>query len=363
MKLPRHAEIWLQPYVADRVRRFFTCKPCAVRRIWFAIADHYEPFWNRADFSTARQRVDAWRKNWPEIAARAPKDSANFPPRYTFFYPQEEYHPDLLDVLAGMTRAGIADVEVHIHHDREGREKFIHNLSTFYQILYKRHGLLRMVDGRIRFGFIHGNWALDNSLPAGRWCGLNDEITILRDLGCYADFTMPSGNSPSQARTINTVYWCTDNPLAPKSYNYGTPVRHGEGKRGDLLMIPGPFGLRWRGRFVPRMETGELAAHDLPSEYRARRWFDLAPRIGEDGFIKLYSHGANEANMTALLDGGLQSTYRLVAEEAQRRGACIYFVSAWQMYCAAEAISRGDDPVSAVYGGAPIQLPNGVAHT
>lgn len=361
MKLPRHSEIWLQPYVADRLCRFW--KPSSVRRIWLAITDHYEPFWNRADFPTARQRVDAWRSRWPKIAACAPKDSANSSPRYTFFYPQEEYHPELLDSLAEMTHAGIADVEVHIHHGGEGRDKFIQSIYSFCRTLVERHNLLRQVDGRVRFGFIHGNWALDNSLPGGRHCGLNDEITILRDLGCYADFTMPSGDSPSQARMLNTVYWCTDNPLSPKSYDHGTPVRHGEGTKGDLLMIPGPFGLRWKGRIVPRMETGELAVYDLPSEYRVQRWFDLAPCIGEDAFIKLHSHGAQEANLRTLLDTGLSNTFNMVKEEAERRGASIYFVSAWQMYGAVAAISKGYDPVSAVYGETPIQPTNRASDT
>ena len=54
-------------------------------------------------------------------------------------------------------------------------------------------------NGRVVFGFIHGNWALDNSRPDGKYCGLNNEITLLRDLGCYADFTMPSGASPTRA--------------------------------------------------------------------------------------------------------------------------------------------------------------------
>ena len=38
-----------------------------------------------------------------------------------------------------------------------------------------------------RFGFIHGNWCLDNSRADGRWCGLNNELILLRELGCYAD--------------------------------------------------------------------------------------------------------------------------------------------------------------------------------
>jgi len=342
MKLPRHAEIWLQPYFADRARRWWGAGAQPIRHVWVAIADHYEPFWNRADPQTARRRVDAWRKRWPPIAARnaAGADA----PRYTFFYPEEQYQPDILESLAGMTRQGVADVEVHIHHGGQGREDFITRIRTFCRRLEEDHGLLRRVDGRVRFGFIHGNWALDNSLPEGRYCGLNDEITLLRDLGCYADFTMPSGASPSQAQTINTIYCCTDDPSAPKSYDRGTSVQLGKGIVGDLTIIPGPLGMRWRGRFLPRMETGELAAYDPATAYRAKRWFDLAPRIGEHAFLKLYTHGATESNLEMLLNRGLDDLFRFVREEAHRRSARVHFVSTWEMYLAVEALSRGDQP-------------------
>jgi hypothetical protein len=342
MKLPRHAEIWLEPYLADRARRLLSAQSPRLQHVWFAVADHFEPFWNHADLETARSRVNVWRERWPEIAARVGTDHRNAPPPYTFFYPEEQYHPDLLESLAEMTHDGIADVEVHIHHDGEGREDFIHRISTFCEVLAKKHGLLRTADGHIRFGFIHGNWALDNSLE-GRWCGLNDEITILRDLGCYADFTMPSGASSTQARTINSVYWCTDDPTAPKSYDRGTPARVGEGISGDLLMIPGPFGLRWKERLVPRLETGEIAAYDPPTAYRARHWFDLAPRIGEHAFLKLYTHGATPANSQALLGTDLIKLFTLAGAEAERRGAKIHFVSTWQMYLAVVALTKGFD--------------------
>jgi len=34
----------------------------------------------------------------------------------------------------------------------------------------------------------------------------------LRELGCYTDFTMPSGAEETQARLINTIYWAIDDP-------------------------------------------------------------------------------------------------------------------------------------------------------
>lgn len=253
----------------------------------------------------------------------------------------------ILESLAEMSRQGIADVEVHIHHDGEGREDFIERVGGFCDLLAARHGLLRRVGGQLRFGFIHGNWALDNSLPGGRCCGLNDEITILRNLGCYADFTMPSGPSPSQARTINTLYWCTDVPERPKSYDRGIAVMKGKARTGDLLMIPGPLGLRWKGQLLPRMETGELAAYDQPTPYRARRWFDLAPRVGEHSFLKLYTHGAQDSNLKLLLNGGLRDLFPVIEDEAMKQQIKVHYVSAWQMYLAIEAISQNRDPISA----------------
>ena len=156
------------------LRRIGLPKP---QRVRLAITDHYEPYWKRADELPSWERVGRWRKAWPEIAERSVKDSARGTPKYTFFYPEEEYRAELLDHLAEMTRAGIADVEIHIHRDRERRQNFIDRMSSFRETLHRRHGLLRADNGR-------------NSLPNGERCGLNDETTSLRELGCYADFTM-----------------------------------------------------------------------------------------------------------------------------------------------------------------------------
>jgi hypothetical protein len=249
-----------------------------------------------------------------------------------------------------MVHEGISDIEVHIHHDGEGRQNFIDRITTFCKVLHGEHGVLRRRKDELTFGFIHGNWALDNSRPDGRWCGLNDEIQILAGLGCYADFTMPSGDSPTQARLVNTIYWCTDDPNRPKSYDDGAPVISGGGIEGDLLMIPGPLGIRWRDRLLPRLETGELSGYDLATPYRVKRWLELAPRIGADGFVKLYTHGAQERNSSALLAGGLKAAFDLLVAEAERRNCAIYFVSAWQMYLAIDAIRQRLDPVAATGG-------------
>jgi hypothetical protein len=202
------------------------------------------------------------------------------------------------------------------------------------------------------FGFIHGNWALDNSLPGGRFCGLNNEITLLRDLGCYADFTLPSAPSEAQTGIVNTLYWATDDPLRPRSHETGIPVTVGGARAGDLLMIPGPLAFNFRELRkprVPRLETGELAGNCLPTRHRIRLWMRSAPRLGQDLFIKLFGHGAPEKNAVPLLEeGGLDRTLEYLKTESQAVGAQMFFVSAWHMWRAVEAVRLGADPVAAI---------------
>ena len=328
MKLPRHAELWLSGYVRSRLKQWSSPPPS---RVWVALADHWEPFAGKPAEDIARARVAVWAQQWPCVAGRH-ADAAGRPPQYSFFYPEEEYRPAFLDSLAEMARQGIGDVEVHIHHDGEGEQDFVDRMSGFIEVLTRRHGLLRKSGGKTVFGFIHGMWALDNSRPDGKYCGLNNEITLLRQLGCYGDFTMPSGNSPTQSRLVNTIYWATDDPEHPRSFDRGVPVEPGNPGAGDLLMIPGPLSVRWRGRLLPRLDTGEIAHQDWPTAYRIRRWLEVAPRIGNNIFIKLYTHGAHERNYEALLlNGCLDDLFRLLAQECRRLGHELHYVSTWEM--------------------------------
>ena len=334
------------PYLKDRLRKSMRSgKP---RRVWVAITDHYEPLGLGVSVQTALDCVARWRHRWPRIAEDAPKDAAGQRPQYSFFYPQEEYRYDLLEGIAEMVRLGVGDVEVHLHHENEHRDSFISKVTEFCHRLSEDHGLLRRHKGRTVFGFIHGNWALDNSHPEGKFCGLNGEIALLRDLGCYADFTLPSIPEASQGRVINQIYWCTNNPdNRPRSYDRGVEATEAGGTRGDLLMITGPVGVRFTERVLPRLETGEIACYDMPTISRVRHWFDLAPSIGDDLFLKLYTHGAPERNLEPLLNEGLVNLFAWIAEEAQRRDIELHWATAWQMYQAADALIHGRTPATA----------------
>lgn len=298
-----------------------------------------------ASLDVALTRVGRWRDRWPRIAGDAPRDANGQTPQYTFFYPQEEYRSDVLNGIAEMAHAGIGDVEVHLHHDHDNAAAFVGKVEEFCRRLSQDHGLLRQQQGKTAFGFIHGNWALDNSRPDGRWCGVNGEIALLRDLGCYADFTMPSLPSPTQGRIVNQIYWCSNDGTQSKAFDRGREAEVAAGRQGDLLMITGPVGIRFGGRFKPRVEAGELAGYDMPTPERVRQWFNVAPMIGDDLFIKLYTHGAVERNLEPLLEKGLSNLFRWVAEEAERRAMRFHWATAWQMYGAVDALVHGRSPV------------------
>jgi hypothetical protein len=352
MTLPRNAQIWLPGYVKSLAASWNRPRP---KRIWISITDHYEPFWKNDCEQKARDRVDLWARGWPLVADRF-RDAAGRRPLYTFFYPEEEYRPHLIEPLAAMTRAGIGDVEVHLHHDGEGEQNFIDRMQGFIETLMNRHGLLRRLSGRPAFGFIHGNWALANSRADGQRCGLNNELSLLIRLGCYADFTLPSAPHSTQTRIVNTIYWAQEKPGRPKSHDTGIPFRvnaPGSYPSPALLMIPGPLGVLSRlfgsgDRLTPRLEVGELACYNPPTPARVKAWFDLAPRLGDDAFIKLYTHGTQERHSSFLLNEALGNMFRWVADEAEQRGQSVYFASAWHLRQAIDAIGQGRDPVAAV---------------
>ena len=339
MSITRHAELWLPGYLKSRLARFLHNTPRA-ERLWFTITDHFEPFWHNASEEIALERVTQWRGKWPEISARN-VDSQGRPAQYSFFYPEEEYRPRLLELLAEIVRGGAGDVEVHLHHDADTEAAFLERMQGFLDHLANDHGLLHRVNGRPVFAFIHGNWALDNSRPDGRWCGLNNEITLLRNLGCYADFTMPSGDDQTQVHQVNSIYWAVDNPARPKSHDRGPFVRPGSWEPRDLLMIPGPLGLRRPpGHIVPKVEAGELTHRTPATPHRVRCWLDLAPRVGADIFLKLHSHGTQDKISASLLGGELDNTFRLLKDECGRQEIELHYATPWEMREAVERSAR-----------------------
>lgn len=308
------------------------------RHLFICVADHFEPDWRNASPELANERVRLWQQTYPR-AMQGIEDSRGRPPQHTFFYPAEVYVPQHLDSLAAMCRAGWGDVEVHLHHDGDTDDRLRAFLSEYVERLANVHGVLsRDEENRIRYAFVHGNWALDNSRPDGSRCGVNNEITVLLETGCYADLTMPSAPDPCQVRTINRIYYAHDDPEKPCSHDRGVSARVGrEPRRDQLLMIPGPLCIRrldlGRGRKWS-LENGNLTATQLPSIERLRAWMDCSVGVEdrpEWRFVKLHTHGAQEDNAKVLLGEPMQKFHADLKTFAERFSINYYYVTAREM--------------------------------
>jgi hypothetical protein len=106
-------------------------------------------------------------------------------------------------------------------------------------------------------------------------------------------------------------------------------------------MIPGPLALNWKQRshgVAPRIEVGELAAHNPVTLERVRLWLAHAPRVGNNVLLKLFAHGALERNAEALLLRHLDRSFSLLRAETSRRGWSLHYSTAAEL--AAEVVSK-----------------------
>lgn len=345
----RGAERWLFSYLT-RERHRVRFSPDQPLHACIAVCDHFEPL-HDTDLQGAQRALADWEAAWPALVD-GHRDSAGRGPRHTFFYPIEQYQPEIIDPLARLCGRTGSEVEVHLHHDNDTEATLVPQIEQGIANL-ARHGLLtRDAAGRPRYAFIHGNWALDNSRPDGRWCGVSNELAVLRRTGCYADMTLPSAPSPCQTRTLNAVFYAREDG-APRSHEHGTAVRAGgtQSLRDDvehLLLVQGPLGLNWRRRkwgVLPRVENGDLTGANPPTLDRLRLWLEVCPRV-KDGapwvFIKLHTHGGIPRNYKTLLGHPMKQFYQGLAAFAQKEAGFRYhFVTAREMVNMVHAAEDG----------------------
>ena len=242
---------------------------------------------------------------------------------------------------------------MHLHHNR--MEPFPDSSQTLKQKIlscietYSRFGIFEtQVNGaRVRrYGFVHGDWALDGSRP--EFCGVNDELSILRETGCFADFTFPAYLVESQPKVPNTIFYATDDRLRPKSHTLGTPVRVGGTERGDLLIVQGPLGFRWQPRGgipLPKVDDGEICASSPPTAERVDYWVRTGIHVAgrpEWIIVKVFTHGAPLREHPVLLGDPIRRMHAHLAD-AYNDGVRyrLHYVTARELYNIIKAAEAG----------------------
>jgi hypothetical protein len=329
----------------------------------FVIANHFEPGWSDdgtiLDLSTQQRRLEDWCEQ-ARLIGEAVRDHDRTSFRHTNFYPAEQYHKSLLERMASLQAAGLGEVEIHLHHGVEQpdtAENTRRVLLEFRDALAQEHKCLsRMTDEETpMYAFVHGNWALANS-ARGRCCGVDSEMQILAETGCYADLTLPSAPDISQVARINAIYQCGHSLTEARPHRNGPSVR--VGSQTELpLIFTGPLAFDWgrrrKGVPVPRLDNGALTARYPPTVERLNRW--SAARIGVRGrpewvFIKLYCHGFFDEDQSAMIGDEMKRFLSEVLELAERtRRFKLHFASAREMFNIAMAAVDGREGEPGLY--------------
>lgn len=333
---------WLVRYPFERTKSFFGRTAFEKKHIIFTIADHFEPAWSPDGLlnldDQKRALADYYKLARKTGESLIDADGTKF--RHTHFYPGEQYDKYLLDQIAQMEAEGLGEVEIHLHHGIENpdtAENLRKDLIEFRDILAEEHKCLSRLDGKgsPMYAFVHGNLALANSC-GGRFCGVDEEMQILAETGCYADMSLPSAPDQSQVPMINKIYECG------LSLNEKVPHRMGKSVEinGNFPQLPiiftGPLVFNWTRRIkglpVPRIEDGALVSNQPMDLERLRRWVGANITVkgnSEWVFVKLYCHGFFDYDQSATIGEDVVRFFSKIIENGEQTGDYkVHFASA-----------------------------------
>jgi hypothetical protein len=333
---------WIPAYLKQRLTR---TSPRGSVHLILAIADHFEPAIvpgdgsARTSYYEQERRLDWWCRDYPR-AIGLWRDDEGSALRHTYFYPAEQYDKALVGQLAEHCHSGWGEIEIHLHHGMEEpdtAENTRRQLVQFRDTLAFDHGCLAYEggSGAPRYAFVHGNFAIANS-AGGYGCGVDNEMEILAETGCYADLTLPTSTfHPAQIAKINSLYEC-GLPLGQRApHRKGRDLRRGLFPRIFPIILQGPLLIDFDpscgfGRF----ENGALTRANPPSLHRMRLWKRAAICVlGKPDwvFIKLHCHGMDPGSKETLFGAPMQKFLRELVERAPQRNEALHFVTAREM--------------------------------
>ncbi len=359
--VPRHrkdwvkamgAFTWVPAYCWQRIVREAAPRPF---HLVMAIADHFEPYIapgrpkNFVSRSEQILRVQNWCQRYPQVFDRW-RDRSSSPFKHSYFYAAEHYDAEIINILSEHCHRGWGEIEIHFHHgisSPDTADNTRRSLITFRDRLLA-HGCLCHLDNSSdpRYGFVHGNWALANS-AYGRFCGVDEEMQILADTGCYADFTLPSAPSVAQVRKINSLYECKAPLDVRGAHRRGHDLVCGRTPTHFPLIVQGPLALSFHRRkygILPVLENSAITSANPPSPLRLKSWMNA--RITVRGrpdwvFVKLHCHGMDPRDTPTLLGQPIEDFLRRLAALEDRGEVRVHFVTVREMTNIALAACEG----------------------
>ena len=321
--------------------------PAGKVHLVITLADHFEPSSlpgegaGYASRQVQQQRLNTWCDEYPGNFDHL-RDSEGRAFTHTYFCPAEQYDRELMEQLASLCHAGWGEVEIHLHHginEPATAETTRKQLISFRDALAHEHGCLSYeVGGHTpRYAFVHGNFALANCAD-GYACGVDNEMQILAETGCYVDMTYPTAAfHPAQIARLNSLYECTL-PLDQRApQRCGRKLQAGRPVTVFPFIVQGPWMLDFdrnsRSGFG-RLDNGALTGRNAPSLRRLALWKKAAITVAGRPdwlFIKLHTHGMDPVDNENVLRAPMQQFLAGLIDGAADRGEILHFVSAREM--------------------------------
>ncbi|MGH9861522.1 MAG: hypothetical protein ACRD5F_16005 [Candidatus Acidiferrales bacterium] len=293
-----------------------------------------------APLQEQERRLENWLRLYPSLVDPW-RDRDGYAFRHTYFYPAEQHHATLITPLASHCRDGWGEIEIQLHHGIGAPDTAERTRQTIMEFRDKLAalGCLSQLDGAgpVRYGFVHGNWALANS-NGGRACGVDNEMQILAETGCYGDFTLPSAPNPAQVRKINALYEC-GYPLHQRApHRAGHDVVRGRPVTRFPLIIQGPLLFCWarpgkRGIW-PYIENAAITTANPATLERIELWKRANIRVvGQPDwiFIKLHCHGMDPHDEEAMLGSAMKRLLRDLHDAQQAGKIHVCYTTAREM--------------------------------
>jgi len=302
--------------------------------VFFMIADHHEPSGRGLKGAeNSKLWCDNFKKTFEGI-----KDDFGNNIQWSWFYPYDHKNKLVVFNLNELVYGGWGEIEFQWHHGPDTNETLPSKLVD--AIAWFNHLGCMLSTGKnpkSNFGFVHGNWSLDNSRENNKWCGVTRELDILKKNGCYADFTFATFGTKAQPSKINSIYYAKDTDES-KSYNNGIDAQVGL-KNNDFLIFQGPITFDWHNF---EFDCAALETTSLPQKHRIKNWLKHAPIVKgrpEWVFLKTYSHA-------------FQSQHEVISEQfkemlfelkrvCKEKKLSLHFVTAREAYNMVKAAEAG----------------------
>ena len=334
----------LPTYAWQRLTRH---TPTGKTHLIIALADHFEPSSRpglNAGFApkeVQQQRLDTWCEEYPRNFESF-RDHEGRAFTHTYFYPAEQYDRAHVAQLAAHCHSGWGEIEIHLHHGTEqpaAAESTKQQLASFRDALAYDHGCLSYEEGSVapQYAFVHGNFALANCAD-GYACGVDNEMQILADTGCYVDMTYPAAAfHPAQIAILNSLYECALPLDQTAPQRYGRYLQAGHPITKLPFIVQGPLMLDFdrnsRSGFG-RLDNAAITGRNPASLRRLVLWKKAAITVAGRPdwlFIKLHTHGMDPVDSENVLRAPMQKFIAELIAGAAGRKEILHFVSAREM--------------------------------